>query len=137
MYQAKNAFTKLLPNLPAIDLTKEKDNLHARVVFSTYQTMINLIDKEYDDSQRHFSIGHFDLIIFDEIHRSVYNKYKAIFQYFDGYRVGLTATPKAEGDRDTYHLFGMEPNIPTFAYELDKAVDDQYLVEPLQCFSTG
>ncbi len=130
VYQAKNAFTKLLPNLPAIDLTKEKDNLHARVVFSTYQTMINLIDKEYDDSQRHFSIGHFDLIIFDEIHRSVYNKYKAIFQYFDGYRVGLTATPKAEGDRDTYHLFGMEPNIPTFAYELDKAVEDQFLVPP-------
>lgn len=131
VYQAKNAFTKLLPNLPAIDLTKEKDNLHARVVFSTYQTMINLIDNEYDGSQRHFSIGHFDLIIFDEIHRSVYNKYKAIFQYFDGYRVGLTATPKAEGDRDTYHLFGMEPNIPTYAYELKEAVEDQYLVEPL------
>ena len=130
VYQAKNAFTKLLPNLPAIDLTKEKDNLHARVVFSTYQTMINLIDKEYDDSQRHFSIGHFDLIIFDEIHRSVYNKYKAIFQYFDGYRVGLTATPKAEGDRDTYHLFGMEPNIPTYAYELKEAVEDQFLVPP-------
>lgn len=130
VYQAKNAFTKLLPNLPAIDLTKEKDSLHARVVFSTYQTMINLIDNEYDDNSRHFSVGHFDLIIFDEIHRSVYNKYKAIFQYFDGYRVGLTATPKAEGDRDTYHLFGLEPNLPTFAYELDQAVEDKYLVPP-------
>lgn len=130
IYQAKGAFTQLLTNLPAIDLTKEKDNLHARIVFSTYQTMINLIDKEYDQEQRHFGVGHFDLIIFDEIHRSVYNKYKAIFQYFDGYRVGLTATPKAEGDRDTYHLFGLEPNMPTFAYELEQAVEDQYLVPP-------
>jgi type I restriction enzyme, R subunit len=132
IYQAKNAFTNLLPNLPAVDLTKEKDSLHARVVFSTYQTMINLIDKEYDGNQRHFGIGHFDLIIFDEIHRSVYNKYKAIFQYFDGYRVGLTATPKAEGDRDTYHLFGLEPNMPTYAYELDDAVEEKYLVPPYQ-----
>lgn len=130
IYQAKAAFTKLLPNLPAVDLTKEKDNLHARVVFSTYQTMINLIDHEYDDDKRHFGVGHFDLIIFDEIHRSVYNKYRAIFQYFDGYRVGLTATPKAEGDRDTYHLFGLEPNMPTYAYELEQAVEDKYLVPP-------
>lgn len=131
IYQAKNAFTNQLPNLPAIDLTKEKDSLHARVVFSTYQTMINLIDMEYDGNQRHFGIGHFDLIIFDEIHRSVYNKYKAIFQYFDGYRIGLTATPKAEGDRDTYHLFGLEPNMPTYAYELDDAVEQQFLVPPM------
>ena len=130
IYQAKGAFTNLLPNLPAVDLTREKDNLHARVVFSTYQTMINLIDKEYDADKRHFGVGHFDLIIFDEIHRSVYNKYKAIFQYFDGYRVGLTATPKAEGDRDTYHLFGLEPNMPTYAYELEQAVEDKYLVPP-------
>lgn len=130
IYQAKGAFTTLLPNLPAIDLTKEKDSLHARVVFSTYQTMINLIDKEYDAEKRHFGVGHFDLIIFDEIHRSVYNKYRAIFQYFDGYRVGLTATPKAEGDRDTYHLFGLEPNMPTYAYELEQAVEDKYLVPP-------
>ncbi len=131
VYQAKNAFTNQLPNLPAIDLTKEKDSLHARVVFSTYQTMINLIDKEYDGAQRHFGIGHFDVIIFDEIHRSVYNKYKSIFQYFDGYRIGLTATPKAEGDRDTYHLFGLEPNMPTYAYELEQGVDDKFLVPPM------
>jgi type I restriction enzyme R subunit len=130
IYQAKGAFTKLLPNLPAIDLTKEKDSLSARVVFSTYQTMIHLIDKEYDQEKRHFGVGHFDLIIFDEIHRSVYNKYKAIFQYFDGYRVGLTATPKAEGDRDTYYLFGLEPNMPTYAYELEQGVEDKFLVPP-------
>lgn len=132
IYQAKNAFTNNLPNLPAVDLTQEKDSLHARIVFSTYQTMIHKIDKEYDGDQRHFGIGHFDLVIFDEIHRSVYNKYKAIFEYFDAYRVGLTATPKAEGDRDTYHLFGLEPNVPTFAYELEQAVEDGFLVPPLK-----
>ena len=130
IYQAKGDFTNHLPNLPGIDLTKEKDSLNARIVFSTYQTLINLIDKEYDGEQRHFGVAHFDLIIFDEIHRSVYNKYKAIFQYFDGYRIGLTATPKAEGDRDTYHLFGLEPNIPTYAFELDDAVEQKFLVPP-------
>lgn len=130
VYQARNAFTNHLTNLPNIDLTKEKDKGHARVVFSTYQTMINQIDNEFDNDQRMFGVGHFDLIIFDEIHRSVYNKYKAIFEYFDGYRIGLTATPKAEGDRDTYDLFGMEPNNPTYAYELDQAVEDKFLVPP-------
>ena len=130
IYQGKNAFTNNLPNLPNVDLTKEKDQLHARVVFSTYQTMINQIDKEYEDNQRHFGVAHFDLIIFDEIHRSVYNRYKAIFEYFDGYKVGLTATPKSEGDRDTYLLFGMQPGNPTYAYELEQAVTDKYLVPP-------
>ncbi|GAB2950092.1 DEAD/DEAH box helicase family protein [Hymenobacter coalescens] len=130
IYQAKNALTKTLPNLPAVDLTREKEHAQARVVFCTYQTMINQIDQSYDAHQRTFGIGHFDLIIFDEIHRSVYNKYKAIFEYFDGYRVGLTATPKSEGDRDTYHLFGLEPGVPTFAYELEQAVKDGYLVPP-------
>lgn len=130
VYQAKIAFTNYLPNLPNVDLTKEKDTVDARVVFSTYQTMINQIDKEFDDNQRHFSIGHFDVIIFDEIHRSVYNRYKAIYEYFDGYRIGLTATPKSEADRDTYQLFNLEPGIPTYAYELNDAVADNFLVEP-------
>ncbi|MDO7846282.1 DEAD/DEAH box helicase family protein [Hymenobacter sp. M29] len=132
IFQAKKAFTKSLPNLPAVDLTKDKEHKQARVVFSTYQTMIHLIDQSYDQQQRTFGVGHFDLIVFDEIHRSVYNRYKAIFEYFDGYRVGLTATPRAEGDRDTYHLFGLEPGVPTFAYELDDAVSDGYLVPPLR-----
>ncbi len=131
IYQAKGDFTNHLPNLSAVNLGEEKDNATARIVFSTYQTLINQIDKEYDGEQRHFGVAHFDLIIFDEIHRSVYNKYKAIFQYFDGYRIGLTATPKAEGDRDTYHLFGLEPNMPTYAYELDDAVEQNFLVPPM------
>ncbi|GAB3542499.1 DEAD/DEAH box helicase family protein [Pontibacter brevis] len=131
IYQAHGAFTKLLPNQPAVDLTKTKEHAQARVVFCTYQTMINLIDQSYEQKQRTFGVGHFDVIIFDEIHRSVYNKYKAIFEYFDGYRIGLTATPKSEGDRDTYHLFKLEPNVPTFAYELEQAVEDGFLVPPL------
>lgn len=130
IYQAKGAFTTYLPNLPSVDLTREKDTGHARIVFSTYQTMINQIDNGFDNNQRLFGVGHFDLVIFDEIHRSVYNRYKAIFEYFDAYRVGLTATPRSEGDRDTYLLFGLEPSNPTFAYELDPAVKDQYLVPP-------
>lgn len=130
IYQGRNSFTNTLTNLPNVDLTKEKDKQHSRIVFSTYQTMINLIDNEFEDNQRHFGIAHFDLIIFDEIHRSVYNRYKAIFEYFDGYKVGLTATPKAEADRDTYMLFGLQPGNPTYAYELEQAVNDGYLVPP-------
>lgn len=128
--QAKNAFNTQLPNLPSVDLTKEKETDDSRVVFSTYQTLINKIDGEYEGDQRHFGVGYFDLVIFDEIHRSVYNKYQAIFHYFDGLRVGLTATPKSETDRDTYRLFGLEPQNPTFAYELEPAVDEKYLVPP-------
>jgi len=130
IYQARNAFTNHLSNLPNVDLTRDKDQDLARVIFSTYQTMINLIDNEFEDNQRHFSVGHFDVVIFDEIHRSVYNRYKAIYEYFDAYRIGLTATPKSEGDRDTYLLFGLEPNNPTYAYELEQAVEDKYLVPP-------
>jgi len=92
--------------------------------------MINQIDDEFDNNERHFSIGHFDLVIFDEIHRSVYSKYKAIFEYFDAYKIGLTATPKSDADRDTYQLFGLQPGNPTFAYELEEAVERKYLVPP-------
>jgi len=130
IHQAKVNLNDYLPNLPAVDLTKEKEDESSRIVFSTYQTIINMIDGESDGNNRFYSVGHFDLVIFDEIHRSVYNRYKHIFKYFDGIRIGLTATPKSEADRDTYVLFGMEPNNPTFAYELDQAVNDKWLVPP-------
>ena len=130
IHQAKVNLNDYLPNLPAVDLTKEKEDESSRLVFSTYQTIINMIDGESDGNNRFYSVGHFDLIIFDEIHRSVYNRYKHIFKYFDGIRIGLTATPKSEADRDTYALFGMEPNNPTFAYELEQAVNDGFLVPP-------
>lgn len=130
IHQAKVNLNDYLPNLPAVDLTKEKEDESSRIVFSTYQTIINMIDGETDNNNRYYGVGHFDLIIFDEIHRSVYNRYKHIFKYFDGIRIGLTATPKSEADRDTYALFGMEPNNPTFAYELEQAVNDNWLVPP-------
>jgi len=130
IHQAKVNLNDYLPNLPAVDLTKEKENESSRIVFSTYQTIINMIDGEVDDNNRYYGVGHFDLIIFDEIHRSVYNRYRHIFRYFDGVRIGLTATPRSEADRDTYGLFDMEPHNPTYAYELDQAVTDKFLVPP-------
>ena len=128
--QAKNAFREHLPDLSAIDLTKEKEDSNTRLVFSTYPTIINKIDKVKIDNELFYGIGHFDLIIIDEAHRSVYQKYGAIFDYFDAMIIGLTATPKKDIDRNTYGLFGIEDDNPTFAYELDRAVNDGFLVPP-------
>ncbi len=128
--QAKNAYKEHLPNLSAIDLTKEKEDNGTRLVFSTYPTIMNKIDSLKTEDGRFYGPGHFDLIIIDEAHRSVYQKYGAIFDYFDSLLIGLTATPKTEIDRNTYGLFDIEDNNPTFAYELDQAVRDHYLVPP-------
>jgi type I restriction enzyme R subunit len=128
--QAKNAFKEHLPELSAIDLTKEKEDSSARLVFSTYPTIINKIDKVKTVDKRFYGVGHFDLIIIDEAHRSVYQKYSAIFDYFDAMLIGLTATPKTDIDHNTYGLFGIEDDNPTFAYELNVAVDQGYLVPP-------
>ncbi len=130
IHQAKVNLNDYLPHLPAVDLTKEKEDESSRIVFSTYQTIINMIDGEVDGDNRFYGVGHFDLIVFDEIHRSVYNKYKHIFKYFDGIRLGLTATPKTDTHKDTYELFNLEPNNPTYAYELEQAVNDKFLVPP-------
>jgi type I restriction enzyme R subunit len=128
--QAKNAFKEHLPHLSAIDLTKEKEDNNTRLVFSTYPTIMNKIDNLKTEDERFYGIGHFDVIIIDEAHRSVYQKYQAIFDYFDAILIGLTATPKKELDRNTYHLFQIEDDNPTFAYELNQAVEAKYLVPP-------
>jgi len=128
--QAKNAFKEHLERLSSIDLTKEKEDSSTRLVFSTYPTIINKIDKERTDDKRFYGVGHFDLIIIDEAHRSIYQKYKAIFDYFDSMIIGLTATPKKDIDRNTYSLFGIEDDDPTFAYELNTAVNEGFLVPP-------
>ena len=94
-------------------------------IFSTYQTMRNLLN---DSSNNPYSVGHFDLIILDEAHRSIYNKYQDIFKYFDSMLVGLTATPKNEVGRNTYEIFDLENRTPTYGYELEQAVKDGYLV---------
>jgi type I restriction enzyme R subunit len=127
--QAKNAFKEHLPNLSAIDLTKEKEDNGTRVVFSTYPTIMNKIDSLNNENGRFYGPGHFDLIIIDEAHRSVYQKYKAIFEYFDSLLIGLTATPKKDVDRNTYSLFDIEDDDPTFAFELNQAIP-LYLVLP-------
>ncbi len=126
--QAVGAFKKHLPNSSPVNLVTEK-NTDGRVFVSTYPTMMGLIDEATDDNRR-FGVGHFDLIIIDEAHRSVYQKYRAIFDYFDSFLVGLTATPKDEIDHNTYSLFDLERGVPTDAYTLDEAVADGHLVPP-------
>ena len=125
--QAKNNFTEFLPELSSVDLTQEKENDSTRLVFSTYPSMMNRIDNAKNEHGRYYGVGHFDLIIVDEAHRSVYNRYGAIFEYFDSLIVGLTATPKDSIDHNTFELFGCSEEDPTFAYELDDATP-QYLV---------
>lgn len=127
--QAKRAFTQYLPNLTLTNLVSDDYDPHARCIFSTYQTMINKIDELKDEHGRVFSPGHFDLIIIDEAHRSIYKKYKDIFMYFDSLIIGLTATPKDEVVKNTYDEFGLEKGIPTYAYELEQAVKDKWLVD--------
>ena len=128
--QAKRAFVNMLPDLSVTNLCEDKENFDARCVFSTYQTMMNCIDTVKDENEKKlFTIGHFDLVIVDEAHRSIYNKYRDIFNYFDAPLVGLTATPKDEIDKNTYDIFELETNVPTYAYELSQAVTDGYLVD--------
>lgn len=129
--QAKNNFSKLLPNLALCNLLDNKDNpADSRMIFSTYPTMMNAIDEtKSKDGKKLFTSGHFDLIIVDESHRSIYRKYKSIFEYFDAYLVGLTATPKDEIDKNTYNIFDLENNVPTYAYEYERAVSDGFLVD--------
>lgn len=132
--QAKNNLNDYLANLPSVNLVNEKEDIGSRIIFSTYQTLINIIDNEKIDNAKTYGVGHFDVIIFDEIHRSVYNKYKAIFNYFDGLKIGLTATPVDFSERNTYELFGLTTGNPTYNYDLTKAIDDKYLV-PYKSFS--
>ncbi|WP_438465557.1 DEAD/DEAH box helicase family protein [Marinomonas sp. PE14-40] len=128
--QAKKNFVKLLPNISCTILSSSltKDSIDSRLYFATYPTMKNLLDKGADE--RPFGVGHFDLVIIDEAHRSVYAKYRQIFSYFDGLLVGLTATPKGEVEQDTYGIFDLQKGMPTYAYEDDSAYGEGYLVPP-------
>ncbi|MDF7806019.1 DEAD/DEAH box helicase family protein [Pontiellaceae bacterium B12219] len=131
--QAKKNFAALLPNLSMCNLlekTDDKDNNPlSRMIFSTYPTMMNAIDStKRKDGSPLFTCGHFDLVIVDESHRSIYKKYQDIFTYFDSYLLGLTATPKSDIDKNTYSIFDIEDDVPTFAYELGEAIDEGHLV---------
>ena len=127
--QAKRSFVNLLPDLSVTNLCEEKDNTAACCVFSTYQTMMGCIDSARDQEGKVFTCGHFDLVICDEAHRSIYNKYRDIFHWFDAPLVGLTATPKDEIDKNTYEVFELGTGDPTYGYELAQAVRDGFLVD--------
>ncbi len=126
--QACNAFKMHLPESSPVNLVTEKET-EGRVYVCTYPTMMGMID-ETKGGEARFGVGHFDLVIIDEAHRSVYQKYGAIFRYFDSLLVGLTATPREEVDKNTYELFDLEPGVPTDAYELEQAVTGGFLVPP-------
>jgi type I restriction enzyme, R subunit len=127
--QAMNAFVEFLPNVATVNLLKDKTT-EGRAYVSTYPTMISLIE-DSDDGKRRFGPGHFDLIVIDEAHRSIFLKYKSIFDYFDSLLVGLTATPKDEIAKNTYQVFDLENGSPTDAYTLQEAVDEGFLVPPV------
>ena len=128
--QAQKAFKQHLPQISTCNLVEDKDDTMAKVIFSTYPTMANSIDDAKANGLKRFGPSHFDLVIIDEAHRSVYQKYQGIFTYFDSLLLGLTATPRDQVDRNTYKLFELESGVPTYAYELEKAVADGFLVPP-------
>lgn len=122
--QARGNYEQMLPSESMTCLSEDAEpDLTARFIFSTYQTMINYINA----IPVQFSVGHFDLIIIDEAHRSIFGKYGAIFQYFDSLLIGLTATPRDEIDKNTFRLLELEDE-PNFEYTFDEAVKDGYLV---------
>ena len=129
--QAKDDFKNYLPDLSLCNLCSNKDDRNARIVFSTYPTILNAIDDTKSKEGRQlFTPAHFDLIIIDESHRSIFKKYRAIFEYFDAFMVGLTATPKTDVDRNTYDFFEMEHGVPTYAYDYDTAVYQDHVLVP-------
>lgn len=129
--QAKDNFKTYLPNMSLCNLCANKDDASARIVFSTYPTIMNAIDREKSkDGGILFSPAHFDLIVIDESHRSIFKKYRAIFEYFDAILLGLTATPKTEVARNTYEFFELENGVPTYVYDYDTAVHQDHVLVP-------
>lgn len=119
--QAKNAFTDFLPSSPIkVVNTKLKGDAHERIFVATYPAMLRIFQS--------FDVGFFDLIIADESHRSIYNVYGDLFHYFDALQVGLTATPVNFVTRSTFNLFNCEGLLPTSNYDLEQAIEDDYLV---------
>ena len=129
--QAKDDFKTYLPNTSLCNLCANKDDASARIVFSTYPTIMNAIDREKSkDGGILFSPAHFDLIVIDESHRSIFKKYRAIFEYFNAILLGLTATPKTEVARNTYEFFELENGVPTYVYDYDTAVHQDHVLVP-------
>ncbi len=128
--QAKTSFKVHYKEASQVNLLADKDDVTSRVAFCTYQTMMNVIDQDDKENRKRFGVDHFDLVIIDEAHRSVYKKYGVIFDYFDALLLGLTATPVDYVSRNTYTLFQCTNYEPTFYYSLAEAVERKYLVPP-------
>lgn len=129
--QARNAYKYYLPSESLCNLCSNKEDWDARIVFSTYPTILNSIDSiRNEDGALMYTPAHFDLIIVDEAHRSIFKKYRVIFEHFDSLVVGLTATPADEVDRNTYDFFDVERGVPTYVYEYETAVNDDHVLVP-------
>lgn len=125
--QGLTAFKEHLPNEPR--WPKEGEQLFAkdrRIYISTYPTMLNIIREEGNTLSPHF----FDLIVIDESHRSIYNTYGEVLDYFKAISLGLTATPTDILDHNTFKLFHCEDGLPTFAYTYEEAVNN---IPPYLC----
>jgi type I restriction enzyme R subunit len=119
--QALDAFKEFLPNAPVWPKVGEHEIATDRRVYcATYPTMLNIIQNKDNPLSPHF----FDIIVADESHRSIYNVYKNIFEYFDTIQLGLTATPKDAIEHNTFGLFDCEDGVPTYAYSYEEAVNN-------------
>ncbi|MEI6221520.1 MAG: DEAD/DEAH box helicase family protein [bacterium] len=117
--QALDAFKEFLPNAPVWPKEGEQSIATDRRVYcATYPTMLNIIEDKDCPLSPHF----FDIIVADESHRSIYNVYKNIFDYFDSVQLGLTATPKDAIEHNTFGIFGCEDGLPTYAYSYEEAI---------------
>lgn len=128
--QANNVFKNFLPDEPRVYVSSQtyKEREH-RIYLATYPAMMKCFET--------FDVGFFDLIIADESHRSIYNRYRDLFHYFDALQVGLTATPKKAVSHNTYRLFDCEDNVPTSNYDYDQAVKDHFLSQfEVETFTT-
>src|SRR3989339_1981160 len=120
--QALDAFKEFLPNAPVWPKIGEHDIVTDRRIYcATYQTMLNIIENNDCPLSPHF----FDMVVADESHRSIYNVYRNIFDYFDTIQLGLTATPKDVVEHNTFGLFDCADGIPTYAYSFDEAVNNK------------
>lgn len=117
--QAMAEFKTHLPNesLARIELGETSG---ARIQFSTYPSMMQVYSR--------LSVGHYDLIVADESHRSIYQRYKAIFDHFDAIQLGLTATPTDYIDHNTFELFDCGDGAPSYYYSYEQAIADRNLV---------
>ena len=118
--QALDAFKEYIPDEPRWPNLGEKSiATDRRIYVATYPTMLNIVRDETSALSPHF----FDLIVIDESHRSIYNTYGEVLDYFNAIQLGLTATPRDVVDHNTFALFECEDGLPTFAYSYDEAIE--------------